>query len=43
MFDDIITTGSEASVITQIKSNMSKAFDMTNLGLLHYCVGVEVW
>jgi hypothetical protein len=22
---------------------MSKAFDVTNLGLLHYCLGVEVW
>jgi hypothetical protein len=41
--DDIIITGSEASAIEQIKSNMSKAFDMTDLGLLHYCLGVEVW
>ena len=41
--DDIIITGSEASAITQIKSNMSKAFDMTDLGLLHYRLGIEVW
>jgi hypothetical protein len=31
------------SAIEQIKSNMSKYFDMTDLGLLHYCLGVEVW
>ena len=41
--DDIIITGSEASAITQIKYNMRKAFNMTNLGLLHYCLCVEVW
>ena len=41
--DDIIIRGSEASAITLIKSNMSKVFDMTDLGLLHYCLGVEVW
>ena len=41
--DDIIITSSEASTITQIKSNMSKAFDMIDLGLLHYCLGVEIW
>lgn len=41
--DDIIITGCEANAITWIKSNMSRAFDMTNLGLLHYCLGVEVW
>ena len=41
--DDIIITGSDASAIEHIKSNMSKAFDITNLGLLHYFLGVEVW
>ena len=41
--DDIIITSSEANAITQIKSNMSKTFDMIDLGLLHYCLGVEVW
>ena len=30
-------------MIKQIKSNMNKAFDITYLGLLHYCLGVEVW
>jgi len=32
--DDIIITGSEASAITLIKFNMTKALDMTNLVLL---------
>jgi hypothetical protein len=41
--DDIIITGSEEDAITWIKSNMSRAFDMTDLGLLHCCLGVEVW
>jgi hypothetical protein len=39
---DIIIIGSEASVIEKIKSNMSKSFDITNLGCLHYFLGVKV-
>ena len=30
-------------MIEQIKSNMSKDFDMIDLGLLHYYLGVEDW
>jgi hypothetical protein len=41
--DDIIITGSEARAIAKVKSELCLAFDMTNLGLLHYCLGVEVW
>lgn len=41
--DDIIIISSEERAIEQIKSNMSKTFDMTDLGLLHYCFGVGVW
>jgi hypothetical protein len=40
--DDIIIIESEESAINQIRSNMSKIFDITGLGL-HYCLGVEVW
>jgi hypothetical protein len=40
---DIIITGSEVSVIEQIKYNVSRAFEMTDLGLLHHYLGVEVW
>jgi len=41
--DDIIITGSEESAIKQNKSNMNKTFDMNDLGLPHYYLGVEVW
>jgi hypothetical protein len=41
--DDIIITGSEVGAITKVKSELCSAFDMTDLGLLHYCLGVEVW
>jgi hypothetical protein len=41
--NDIIITNSEASVIEQMKSYMSKDFDMTSLNHLHYYLGVEVW
>jgi hypothetical protein len=41
--DDIIIIGTEEDAITWIKSNMSRAFEMTDLGLLQYCLGVEVW
>ena len=41
--DDIIIISSEENMIEQIKSNMSKDFDMIDLGLLHYYLGVEVW
>jgi hypothetical protein len=33
----------EVSVIEQVKSDMRKSFDMIDLGLLHECLGVEVW
>jgi hypothetical protein len=41
--DNIIITCSEANAITQIKFKMNKDFDMTYLGLLNYCLDVEVW
>jgi hypothetical protein len=41
--DNTIITGSEASAIEQIESNISKDLDMTNLNLLHQCLKVEVW
>lgn len=30
-------------LLDQIKLNLCQAFDMTDLGFLHYCIGVEVW
>jgi hypothetical protein len=41
--DDIIIIGSEVGAIAKVKSDLCLAFDMIDLGLLHYCLGVEVW
>jgi hypothetical protein len=41
--DAIIIISSEASDIEHIKSNMSKDFDMTDLGIPHYFLDVKVW
>eukprot|EP00253_Pinus_taeda_P013227 PITA_13227 len=41
--DDLIITGSSANLIHGIKQDLCRTFDMTDLGLLHYCLGVEVW
>eukprot|EP00253_Pinus_taeda_P021348 PITA_21348 len=39
----LIITGSSAHLIHGIKQDLCRTFDMTDLGLLHYCLGVEVW
>jgi len=41
--DDLIITGISAPLIRGIKQALCSTFDMTDLGLLHYCLGVEVW
>eukprot|EP00253_Pinus_taeda_P004196 PITA_04196 len=41
--DDFIITGSSTHLIHGIKQDLCSTFDMTDLGLLHYCLGVEVW
>eukprot|EP00253_Pinus_taeda_P004535 PITA_04535 len=41
--DDLIITGSSTHLIHGIKQDLFSTFDMTDLGLLHYCLGVEVW
>eukprot|EP00253_Pinus_taeda_P026180 PITA_26180 len=41
--DDLIITGSSAHLIHEIKQDLCRNFDMTDLGLLHYCLGIEVW
>lgn len=41
--DDLIITGSSTHLIVAIKQDLCQAFDMTDLGLLHYCLGIEVW
>eukprot|EP00253_Pinus_taeda_P009428 PITA_09428 len=41
--DDLIIIGSSAHLIHGIKQDLCRTFDMTDLGLLHYCLGIEVW
>lgn len=41
--DDIIYMGSSSSMIAEFKDSMMKSFEMTDLGLLHYFLGLEVY
>jgi hypothetical protein len=41
--DDLIITSNSDDLIQEEKYNLCKSFDMTDLGLLHYCLGIEVW
>ena len=40
--DDLLVTGSERSMIYEFKEEMSKNFEMSDLGLLSYYLGIEV-
>ena len=40
--DDLLITGNNDDYIVSIKRELKKAFDMTDLGLLHYYLGIEV-
>jgi hypothetical protein len=40
--DDLFLTGEE-SLITQCKKELTSEFDMKELGLMHYYLGLEVW
>ena len=40
--DDMIYMGSCESIVTDFKSCMTRKFEMTDLGLLHYFLGLEV-
>jgi histone deacetylase 1/2 len=40
--DDIILTGTSPQLIEEIKVALKQKFDMTDLGILHYFLGVEV-
>eukprot|EP00253_Pinus_taeda_P012525 PITA_12525 len=40
--DDLMITGNNDEYISSIKKELKKVFDMTNLGLLHYYLGIEV-
>jgi hypothetical protein len=41
--DDLIITGNAEKLIDEIKEQLSKVFEMKDLGELHYCLGLEVW
>jgi hypothetical protein len=40
--DDLIITGSDHDNIRSFKEEMTAAFKMSDLGLLHYYLGIEV-
>ena len=40
--DDIIYMGSSSSLVVDFKMSMMKTFEMTDLGLLHYFLGLEI-
>jgi hypothetical protein len=40
--DDIIITGDDEVEISQLKKNLSKEFEVKDLGQLKYCVDIEV-
>jgi len=40
--DDLILTGDE-NLIHSCKEDLAKEFEMKNMGLLHYFLGLEIW
>jgi hypothetical protein len=40
--DDLILTGSDPKLLTHVKSNLKKKFEMTDLGHLCYFLGLQV-
>jgi hypothetical protein len=40
--DDLILTSSDPKLLTHVKSNLKKKFEMTDLGHLHYFLGLQV-
>jgi hypothetical protein len=40
--DDLILTGSDPKILTHVKSNVKKKFDMKDLDYLHYFLGLHV-
>lgn len=40
--DDLLRTGTKLSVIEEFKDQMTKRFEMINLGRLSYYLGIEV-
>jgi hypothetical protein len=40
--DDLILTGSDSKILNHLKTSLKKKFEMTNLGFLHYFLGLQV-
>ena len=40
--DDLLITGNDEDLIQQTRKALSTEFEMIDLGLLHYCLGIEV-
>eukprot|EP00253_Pinus_taeda_P023810 PITA_23810 len=40
--DDLILTGSDPNLINHVKSSLKNKFEMTDLGYLHYFLGLQV-
>jgi hypothetical protein len=40
--DDLIITGSDSKLLNHVKTNLKKKFEMTDLGFLHYFLGLQV-
>ena len=40
--DDLLITGKNESYIASMKKELKKGFEMTDLGHLHYYLGIEV-
>jgi hypothetical protein len=41
--DDLIITGSHQKRISHTQELLRREFEMTDLGLMHFCLGIEVW
>ena len=40
--DDLIYTGNNEKMLKEFKKNMMETYEMNDLGLLHYFLGIEV-
>ena len=41
--DDLNITGKNEDVVEVLKVDLNQSLDMSYLGLLHYCYGIEIW
>jgi len=42
-FDDLLIFRKNNESIDEVIRKLSKEFDMKNLGLMHYFLGIEIW